>query len=55
MNENNLSPEARMKRRIASTPRPTVDAQGRRITSYTYTYDDLGNFIKAEPIEDTNA
>ena len=52
MNENNLSTEARIKRRIASTPRPTVDAQGRQTTSYRYIYDDLGTFIQAEPLDE---
>lgn len=51
----NLSPIERSRRRIASTPRPAVDRNGKPTTPYTYTYDADGNLIKAEPIEPTHA
>lgn len=51
MADNHLSPQERLARRIANTPRPTVDAQGKPTSQYVYTYDGLGNLKKAEPVE----
>lgn len=51
----NLSPTERSRRRLASTPRPAVDNNGKPTTQWTYAYDADGNLIKAEPIEPANA
>ncbi|UVJ40244.1 hypothetical protein [Arthrobacter sp. CJ23] len=51
MPEDHRSPAARLRQRIAATPRTTVDAQGRPTQRYVYTYDEHGNLIKAEPVE----
>jgi hypothetical protein len=39
----------------AAAARPKVDNQGKPTTSATFTYDNKGRLIKAEPVEDTNA
>lgn len=49
---NNLSQSEKLRRRIANTPRPKVDAQGKPTQRYVYTYDELGRLIKAEPIDE---
>jgi hypothetical protein len=39
----------------AAAARPKVDNQGKPLTKSTFTYDDRGRLIKAEPVADTNA